>query len=345
MTLVLAASALTGTTAHAQTVAPTVSAVSATAFDLLHLTSSPATSSIFGQAVTFSVTVTGTTGTPTGAVWFTDSSSLIGIAQLNASGVASFPISTLTPSIHSITASYKGDTVYSAANSSALTFTVNPRPVTTGVSAPTSVVLGAGAVITGYVFDAATVGPGGTNGGPTGKSFPNATGPIFNLPAPRLGHAAVMLSDGSVLISGGTVAGSAVNTLVNYIPGTIIVPDERFVAVTGNMLHARSGHTATLLSDGLTVLITGGDTGGDAELYTCNLATLTGSSVATGSLQSKRSEHTATPLPNGQVLIVGGTVGSSAVSSLEVYNSGGLASSAVTGHRKCITQADWRPLL
>ena len=78
-----------------------------------------------GQTVTFTATVTGSGGTPTGTVQFEDGTTTLGTAALNGSGVASFATSTLASGTHSITAAYNGDTNFAGSASSVLTETVN----------------------------------------------------------------------------------------------------------------------------------------------------------------------------------------------------------------------------
>jgi uncharacterized repeat protein (TIGR01451 family) len=76
-----------------------------------------------GQAVTFTATVAGGGGTPTGTVSFLDGGTVIGTAALTA-GVAAFTTSSLTLGTHTITASYGGSTGFVASTSAALTQTV-----------------------------------------------------------------------------------------------------------------------------------------------------------------------------------------------------------------------------
>lgn len=65
--------------------------------------------SLPGQTVTFTATVSGARGTPTGTVTFLDGGATIGTGTLSG-GVASFSTSALSVGNHAITASYGGDT-------------------------------------------------------------------------------------------------------------------------------------------------------------------------------------------------------------------------------------------
>jgi hypothetical protein len=91
------------------------------------LTSSP-NPSRHGQMVTFTATVTPTsgTGTPTGTVTFLDGSTTLGSPPLN-SGVATFSTSSLSTGTHSITAQYGGDTNYGGSTSAVLSQTVRRK--------------------------------------------------------------------------------------------------------------------------------------------------------------------------------------------------------------------------
>jgi Glucodextranase, domain B/IPT/TIG domain/Bacterial Ig-like domain (group 2)/Kelch motif/Galactose oxidase, central domain len=77
-------------------------------------------------------------------------------------------------------------------------------------------------------------------------------------------------------------------------------------AATGSLNTGRGGHTATLLNNGLVLVVGGSDSDGNAlasaELY--NPAT--GMFAATGNLNALRLWHSAAALPNGMVLVVGG---------------------------------------
>lgn len=74
--------------------------------------------------VTLTATVKGNGGTPTGNVTFMDGATNLGGGALNASGVATLTISTLTVGTHNITAVYGGDTDDAGSTSAAVTITV-----------------------------------------------------------------------------------------------------------------------------------------------------------------------------------------------------------------------------
>jgi sugar lactone lactonase YvrE len=81
---------------------------------------SSANPATLGQAVTFTATVSGGTPVPTGSIEFMNGATVLGSVPVNASGTASLTTSTLAFGMHSITASYSGDTGHAVSSSAAL---------------------------------------------------------------------------------------------------------------------------------------------------------------------------------------------------------------------------------
>jgi hypothetical protein len=116
----------------------------------------------------------------------------------------------------------------------------------------------------------------------------------------RESHTATLLSNGQVLVAGGTDASAEL-----YHPAT------GNWTLTGSMNVPRSNHQAVLLQNGQ-VLVAGGFNAGpvaSAELYNPS----TGTWAMTGSMTTARYGFSLTLLPNGEVLAVQGT-------SAELYN-------------------------
>jgi hypothetical protein len=87
-----------------------------------------------GQTITFTSTVSGAGGTPTGLVTFLDGPNILGSAALTGSGVAQFATGTLTPGSHSITANYGGDSVFASSLSNVVSESIVGLPVTFSLS-------------------------------------------------------------------------------------------------------------------------------------------------------------------------------------------------------------------
>jgi MYXO-CTERM domain-containing protein len=101
------------------------------------IVANPASPSTFGQAVTFTVTLSSLTGgTPTGTVIFRDgplaTSPQIGTTQtVSAGGTAAITIATLAEGNHTIRAEYSGDANHQAVVGTLSPYVVNAAPTTT----------------------------------------------------------------------------------------------------------------------------------------------------------------------------------------------------------------------
>ena len=144
----------------------------------------------------------------------------------------------------------------------------------------------------------------------TAELFDPTTGTFTALTArmtsTRTNHAATLLPNGQVLLTGGQIIdnngdGSTGSELYN--PAT-----QTFTAITARMVSPRGAHSATLLPNGK-VLLAGGFNAGngtlvsDAELY--DPATQTFTAIA-GRMSAERPQHAAVLLPTGKVLLIGG---------------------------------------
>lgn len=132
-----------------------------------------------GAPVTYTATVSGSGGTPTGNVTFKDGVTVIGTGTLNGSGLATLVSGSLGAGTHSISATYIGDSNFTGSTSPTLTQTVSQGTSTTTLvsstnpassGAPvtfTATVTGAGAVPSGTVTfkdGVTTIGTGALNG-------------------------------------------------------------------------------------------------------------------------------------------------------------------------------------
>ena len=136
----------------------------------------------------------------------------------------------------------------------------------------------------------------------------------------RSSHAAALLPDGKVLVTGGATGNYVYDAVAS---AELYDPSSGTWAATGNMIDGRISHTATLLPHG-TVLVAGGAKGNydalaSAELYDPSSGTWT----AAGKLEGGRAEHSATRLSDDTVLVAGGrTSGFDALASAELYEPG-----------------------
>ena len=89
-----------------------------------------------GAPVTFTATVSSSSGTPTGVVTFYDGTTAIGTAQLNGASpdVATFTTTSLTAGSHTITAVYTASQYFNASTSSAVTEAVTAPAISPSIT-------------------------------------------------------------------------------------------------------------------------------------------------------------------------------------------------------------------
>ena len=121
---------------------------------------------------------------------------------------------------------------------------------------------------------------------------------VGELRRPRWRHAATLLADGRVLITGGSAKGLLTDDAELYDPGT------QKTFYLGHLTKPRRNHTAVVLHDGR-VLVAGGTYKSPIDLAETYVPRTAGFS-AVGSMGGSRSGHSATVLADGRVLIAGG---------------------------------------
>jgi hypothetical protein len=107
--------------------------------------------------VTFTATVTGGSGTPTGNVVFRDGGVDLGTVALNGLGKAAFTTSSLAVGLHSITANYQGSATYAVSASAPFNLTIQaPNPARlVNISTRMQVLTGDDVMIGGFVIGGA----------------------------------------------------------------------------------------------------------------------------------------------------------------------------------------------
>lgn len=139
-----------------------------------------------------------------------------------------------------------------------------------------------------------------------------ARGEPGRLTSPRAEHAATLLQNGDIVVTGGSNGDQAVAGV------ELVNPDALSVTPLADLTTARAGHTATVLEGGL-ILVAGGRVGdrtlASAELYD----PVTGQSQPAGSMRWARAGHQALTLDDGSVLLVGGVRDGKPVARAELY--------------------------
>ena len=134
---------------------------------------------------------------------------------------------------------------------------------------------------------------------PTSNAF-KATG---HMAEARCGHAAALLADGRVLVTGG---GAVYGDPTPFASAEIYDPRTGKFSPTGPMAVARIGQTETRLADGR-ILVAGGNDAAYRPFASSELFDpRTGKFSPTGSMHDPRAWYTATLLADGRVLVAGG---------------------------------------
>jgi len=258
-----------------------------------------------GTAVTLTATVIGNGVTPTGTVTFYDGASAIGTGSLNAAGVATLSLTTLSVGTHTLTAVYGSDAFNSPSTSPAVSESILPTTTSIltsnhnpafagGVLTFTAVVSGGSTVPTGLVSfrDGATLlGTGAVNGaGVATFSLTTLTIGQHNITAVYSGDASNGTDTSAVLVQ--IVQQATTQTVLTASAGSLTVgaPLTLTANVTGT--GGTPGGSVTFM-DGATALGTG-------VLNASGIATLTTSTLAPG-------QHTLTAVYTGDTNDLGST--------------------------------------
>jgi len=241
------------------------------------LASSPDPST-FNQSVTFTATVP---AQATGTVTFLDGSTSIGTGTVS-SGTATLSISTLSGGVHTVTASYGGDSNFSPATSSAINQTVNKAASSITLASATNPSTFGGSVV---LTAAITGAPGGPNYGTVtfydgatslGTATPTAgvaTLSLSTLTAGTHSLTAAYAGDRDLLASTSPVLSQVVSKATGAISVTSAINPSTFgqmIVFTAHVPSDASG-TVTFL-DGSTSIGTGTVSSGTATL---SISTLT----------------------------------------------------------------------
>lgn len=145
-----------------------------------------------GAPATFTASVSGAGGTPTGTVIFKDGATTIGTVTLNGSGQAALVTNSLSSGTHSITAVYGGDATFAASTSPAIVFQVNPGG-SAGTATATTLATSANPSVSGQpvTFTAAVAA---SVGSPTGTVTFKDSGRIIGTAALAGGSAMLTVS-------------------------------------------------------------------------------------------------------------------------------------------------------
>jgi hypothetical protein len=168
--------------------------------------------------------------------------------------------------------------------------TVLSRPAETAASSPEGAVQ-------------ATGRPSTADASKQAVTYLDQLSPALKMNTHRAAHTATLLPDGKVLIAGGFREEGTAE--ISIASAEIYDPETNTFTPTSDMNEGRSGHTATLLSNGKVLIVGGWGPShrlATAELYDPHAGTFS----YTASLSAPRAGMTATLLKDGRVLMAGG---------------------------------------
>ena len=254
----------------------TINPIGSTTDSTVVLSNAP--SSVFGQSVTLTASVTSGSGTPTGTVAFLDGSTTLGTASLGG-GLATYQSASFAIGTHLITVTYSGDINFASTQSAPLTQIVSRAATSTSLSSSGSTVFGQTVTLTASV----AVTPPGL-GTPTGAvAFVDGTS--------TLGTAVLAGTTASLSVSS---LSAATHSITAIYSGDAQFQTSTSSSITQTVHDASTTTTLTLsaatvaLNSGVTFTATvanaGGTPGGvvtfESGTTTLGTATLNGSGVA-----------------------------------------------------------------
>ncbi len=248
------------------------------------LTSSPNPSK-FGQTVTLTATVTDLPGfdkgTPTGTVSFFDGTTKIGTSNLNSSGVATLPVTTLAVGTDSITATYNGDTTNFATSTS---LAVQQVVQSAQGAISTALTLSAGTVAVGSSVTLTAKVSAGTTTPPDGETvtFEDVT----KTPPTALGTG--KLSKGTATFTSTAIPAGTYSVVASY-PG-----DANFQPSTSTPAQALDVQSFALSASPTAVSVSAPGHSGSTTITIATLGNLAASSVTGFACSGLPSESTCT---------------------------------------------------
>jgi len=265
-----------------------------------------ATTLLAGTQVSFTATVTSSTGIPTGTVTLYDGGTSIQAASLNTLGIASFSSSTLSTGPHTLTVGYGGDANYQVGTSAPWIETVNLAQPTVTLSGPANAV----DVGTTIMFTGNLTSPGIT---PTGTlALQDGASVILSQPVPAIGGFSFSTSSLALGAHTLSVAYSGDSHNSSATSSTIAVTVQKAPTATALSSSVNPGtfgqpvtFTASVVSNGQgmtgsVAFFDGGTSVGSAALGTNATATLTTPGLGFG-------VHTITAVYSGDAEHAGST--------------------------------------